>query len=468
MGHPNEGKSSVVSTLTENERVRISRTPGETTRSHSYSITRKGEPVLEIIDTPGFQNPETTLAWLQNYSGPESEMIQAFIDAHSSDPAFHHDLELLHPLTRQAGILYVADTSRPLRENDRQEMELLRLTGLPRLALLNRKKENDTYITEWREALNRRFNLVREFNAHRASFAERMDLLTSLSLLIPEQEQTLKSIRNDLIREWQERLHQSVYILEQLVLQAIRHRVKSEVKPDIPDSEQIKKTEERYRNDLRKLEANARREWRQLFHHESLPDQEHSAEEVIQDLFTEKVWRLLGLSRRQIAGAGLTAGATLGAGIDVAAGGITFGVFTLGGALAGGIGSWINGPKLGAKKLPLPGKKTWAKEQIRVGPHADPQLVFVLLDRSLLYITRLMNWAHARRDHEAFLAGISSESRYSRDWTDAQRKAVTRWIKEHARGADPSEESSEVLRKLLFEFLQSHSSSPENGASNEP
>lgn len=456
MGHPNEGKSSVVSTLTENERVRISRVPGETTRCKRFAVRLNDEPVLEIVDTPGFQNPSPTLEWFENYSGDESRMVQAFIEAHREDPAFHHDLELLEPLTRRAAILYVADSSRPLREKDRKEMELLRLTGLPRMALLNQKRQNHSHEAEWREALNRRFNLVRPFNAHHASFPERVDLLDALALMVPEHEKRLRDIRDHLVRDWRERLEQSARVLEESLRQALTLRVRLPVRPDQDEAEQEAEALRTYRTRVHAVETRARKHWRHLFHHQTLPDPGEDAELLDLDPFTGKVWRLLGLSRRQIAGAGATAGATLGAGVDVAAGGLTFGVFAAGGAMLGGLGGWMGGPKLGAKHLPLAGRHTLAKEYIQIGPHEDPTLAFVLIDRAFIYLFRLMNWAHARRDHQAFLDGLSSGTRRSRDWTPAERKQLAKWVQSFFKD-DPAPEHTDAVHHLFLDRLHSAS-----------
>lgn len=459
LGHPNEGKSSVVSTLTENERVKISTTPGETLRCKRFVIELDGEAALEIIDTPGFQNPAATLKWFEAWEGPESDMVDAFMQAHRDQEAFHHDLELMTPLRERAGILYVADASRPLREADRQEMEVLRLIGLPRLALLNFKRDNRDYLSEWQEALNRRFNLVREFNAHHATFQERMSLLEALALLSPEQEATLKSIRNKLEDQWAQRIEEAVLILEQLLLKVLRHRSSIPYDPSIPEKEQFEQAREAYRESIRALEEKARRQWRHLYQHTELPGSAEAGELLQEELFAEKVWRLLGLSRSQLALVGALTGGAAGVGADLATGGISFGVFTAGAAVLGGMSGWMGGPKLGAKRLPFPGNRTWAREQIAVGPIKDPQLLFVLLDRSLLYITRLMNWAHGRRDHEAFLAEMSKESGLVREWSDAQRKILTRWIRAHSSPENtPTAEASRSLRRLLHDLLTSHSS----------
>lgn len=455
LGHPNEGKSSVVSTLTENERVRISPTPGETIRCKPFTVNVADSKVLTIVDTPGFQNPASTLAWFTQWQGPESEMVDAFISAHAGDPTFHHDLELMKPLRDRAGILYVADASRPLREADRQEMELLRLIGLPRMALLNCKRETRNFIPEWEEALKRRFNLIREFNAHHASFDERLKLYDAMAHLVPEHAESLILLQQNLKTAWQNRLEDAVLEIESLLIKCQRHQVKIRFREDAPLASQQKSAVEKYQQDLKKFESQSRREWRRLYHHNSLPGSEESVDLLGEELFAEKVWKLLGLSRRHLLLTGAAAGGAAGVGADLATGGISFGVFTAGGAVLGGLGAWMGGPKLGAKKLPLPGGRHFAREDLVVGPYPNSQLLYILLDRSLLYLTRLMNWAHARQDHAAFLAGLSQDAGMVRSWTDQERKLFSKWHKVHQRPGHPdAARLSQNFRNLLMEKLQ--------------
>ena len=61
LGHPNEGKSSVLSTLAEDDSVRVSPIPGETTECRSFPVIIDGREVLRFTDTPGFQNPARVL-----------------------------------------------------------------------------------------------------------------------------------------------------------------------------------------------------------------------------------------------------------------------------------------------------------------------------------------------------------------------------------------------------------------------
>ena len=70
LGHPNEGKSSVVSTLVEDDSVRIGPTPGETIVCQTFQVIIDAREVIRFTDTPGFQNPHQTLQWMKKFQGP--------------------------------------------------------------------------------------------------------------------------------------------------------------------------------------------------------------------------------------------------------------------------------------------------------------------------------------------------------------------------------------------------------------
>ena len=64
VGHPNKGKSSIVSTLARNDRVAVSMQSGTTVVAETFDI-EIGRARYQLIDTPGFQRPRKVLAWLQ-------------------------------------------------------------------------------------------------------------------------------------------------------------------------------------------------------------------------------------------------------------------------------------------------------------------------------------------------------------------------------------------------------------------
>ena len=77
LGHPNEGNSSVVSTLIYDDRIKVSRIPGETIVSNRYTVRIDGDP---------------------------EKIVEQFIDTFEKDLFFVDECELLGPLTKGAGI----------------------------------------------------------------------------------------------------------------------------------------------------------------------------------------------------------------------------------------------------------------------------------------------------------------------------------------------------------------------------
>ena len=185
VGHPNKGKSSIVATLAEDDAVAISPHPGTTTQSRVYPMRLDGEVLYELVDTPGFQRARETLAWLQKHdrgAGERAAVVAEFVAAHRKDPRFHDECELLAPIVAGAGILYVVDGSRPYGRHYEAEMEVLRSTGRPRMALINLISSGD-HVGEWRAALSQYFSIVRVFDAVRADFAKRIELLRAFGAI---------------------------------------------------------------------------------------------------------------------------------------------------------------------------------------------------------------------------------------------------------------------------------------------
>ena len=132
--------------------------------------------------------PKKTLAWFKSFEGEDSQLISEFRKAVSNNPDFKDECELLSPIEEGAGIIYVVDGARPLRSDDRAEMEILRMTGQPRMAIINCKDETEAFLEDWKSEFRKHFNIVRVFNAHTATYKERIELLESLNyrlLLLP-------------------------------------------------------------------------------------------------------------------------------------------------------------------------------------------------------------------------------------------------------------------------------------------
>ena len=254
LGHPNEGKSSVVSTLTEDDRIKVSRIPGETVISKRYTVTIDGEEIIRFVDTPGFQVPRQTLTWFKAYDRDPSKIVDRFIDTHKNDPFFGDECELLSPVARGAGIIYVVDGSRPVRDDDLAEMEILRLTSRARMAIINSKTDKKDYTSDWQLEFRRHFNSIRLFNSNTANFTERIKMLESLKAIDQEWEPVLSRVILAFKKDWQKRNRLVTALMVQTIEKSLLFAVSEAVTPS-SDQEEIKeRLNKRYQIHIKKTE----------------------------------------------------------------------------------------------------------------------------------------------------------------------------------------------------------------------
>ena len=395
LGHPNEGKSSVVSTLTEDDQIRVSPVPGETQVSRTYTVEIDREKIIRFVDTPGFQAPRQTLAWFKAYEGEPEKILDQFIETFRRDPFFADECELMAPVARGAGIIYVVNGSRPVRDDDVAEMEILRLTGRPRMAIINSKQTDKDYTREWKLEFRKHFNSIRIFNSNTANFTERIRMLESLKAIDQEWEDALSKVILAFKGEWKKRNRLTcAHItlgLEKSLCFSVSERLSTTADP-VRTRERLNRS---FQKGVRKIEQEMFAQIKSLFKHHlydyPLPDYS-----LLQhDLFSKQTWELLGLTQGQLAAAGAVVGGSMGIVMDTAAGGLTFGVFTaLGGIL--GAGSAL----LGGKKIARKTGRTiqLGGDRLQVGPNDNLQFLYILMDRALIYYAHMIHRAHGRRD----------------------------------------------------------------------
>lgn len=397
IGHPNEGKSAVVSILAEDDSVRVSPYPGETIVCQTFPVTIDGKEIIRFTDTPGFQNPKRILAWMKNYQGPDSRILREFIDTHSDGPDFREDCELFTPVARGAGIIYIVDGSRPVRKVDLSEMEILRLTGRPRMAIINCKEDETAYLDQWKSEFRKHFNAIRLFSAHRATYAERIVLLENLKSIDQDWEPALDTVISALKEDWRQRNAITAEIICDMIEECLTYRITKKMTAKTDENPFRKQLREEFKAMIDKIEKTAHRKIRKNFKHNifnyDLPP--HSI--LHEDLFDEKTWQVLGLTPKQLITAAGLAGGTMGAVFDLAAAGLSFGIFTAIGGLAGAGWTALGGGKRLAKTKVM--GLNLGSRLMRIGPIENIQFMFVLMDRALLFYSHIINWAHGRRDY---------------------------------------------------------------------
>jgi hypothetical protein len=409
VGHPNKGKSSIVATLAEDETVVVSPDPGTTRQARGFQMQSDGRVLYELVDTPGFQRPRALLEWLQSHERTASEraaVVREFIACHEGDPRFKDECELLRPILGGAGILYVVDGAHPYGAEYEAEMEILRWTGQPRMALINMIGPGD-YVEEWRRALNQYFAIVRVFDALRADFGKRLELLRAFREL------------TEVDQSWAQSLEQAIEILKQdrkarqkhaaaeiadLLIEVLAQSESAPIPQGTDQAQLSNDLTERLRRRIRQREHSARRAVQELYRHHSLRMQTADFDLLAEDLFSEHSFSVFGLSNAQLSMTGAATGALAGGVIDAAVGGASLLLGAGIGAMVGGLGAMLGSKRLA--NVQLLGSAIGGYRLI-VGPISATNLPWVILGRSLLHHRLVAETNHARRESLIFDADAS-------------------------------------------------------------
>lgn len=399
VGRINKGKSSIVSTLAEDDSVHVDRVPGTTRECQRFHVSVEGRVLLTIVDTPGFEEAPRMLAWLRDRersAAARAQLVAEFVEHFRDRDEFVDECRLLQPILEGAGILYVVDGSQPYRANYEAEMEILQWTGRPRLALVNIIGDDD-HVEEWRRALDQYFSIVRVFDAHGSAFAERLGLLRAFKELREDSRTAIERTISELERDWQERRRRAATEIAALVIDGLTHFEEYPLLDDDARQAQTEEALERLYRGLRDRERRERTTIEDLYRHERLDRQEGDLERPVfeRDLFADTSWRVLGLDTWQLIRAGAVGGAAVGGAVDLATGGASFLAGTVIGGLVGGVSSYLGGKRVA--QIRVLGQQMGG-ERLRVGPVKNLNFPWILLDRALLHYRSVVERAHARRD----------------------------------------------------------------------
>lgn len=397
VGRVNEGKSSLVSTLAEDDSVEVSEFARTTTRCHRYPVRVDGETLYTLIDTPGFGNAPRALRWMRERSrsaDDRMEVVRAFVREHRDDPDFRDEGELLGPILEGAGILYVVDASHPFTPDFEAEMEILRWTGRPRMALLNRIRARD-HTVEWTRVLDQYFKHQAPFNAHTVGFGDRIDILKAFRLLQPDWRAPLDRAVEAFEKDWERRRSSAAGVIAGMIFDALSWTSRVTHGPSTSDEERARRHQEIAARELGALESRAREEVERLYRHARLK-RAGGRDLPPAELFARETWKKHGLTAAQKVAAWAGAGATTGGVIDLGVGGASLMAgLLIGGAVGAGVGVWR--AARGFRWVDL-AASTLGGDELTIGPVKDPEFPVVLFNRALAHYRLVRDRAHGRRD----------------------------------------------------------------------
>ena len=454
VGHPNKGKSSIVATLAEDDRVDIRPESGTTRVAQRFTaVARDGSPLYTLIDTPGFQRARRALDWMKRHettAAEHAEVVRRFVEAHRGQPRHADEVELLTPIVEGAAILYVVDGSTPFGPEYEPEMEVLRWTGRPSMALINPIGQAD-HVEAWRRALGQYFRIVREFNAVTVEFDKRVALLEAFAQLDESWEQPMQRAAAVLRQQRASRREAAADAIAAMLLDVLTMREQKKLGREQDPAPHKPRLEERLRDRVRARERACRQQVNELYRHHRLQLDEDEIDPLGEDLFSEATWNAFGLSRGELAKlggvGGALAGGAAGATVDAALGGLSGLVPTVFGAAAGGLGGaaggWWTSDRLAKTRLlnqPLGGRL------LEAGPIQNPNVRFVLLGRAVAHQNLVADRTHARPGVAAVVPPA--------DWPEARKRGFARLFQQLARGKQPLDPLADRLKRELLPLLR--------------
>ncbi|MEX0646718.1 MAG: DUF3482 domain-containing protein [Balneolaceae bacterium] len=392
-GAPNKGKSTFLKAMTNDPGIKVDEVARTTTSSKPYHFKSgpDGETLLTLWDTPGFENAAGVYEIIRNWESKSSEkpleLIRRYVETYQDDPYHQYETEIFKPLTGFACIIYIADCSKSFSSADYlREIQLLQFTNLPRIAILN-PIDGDQHLDSWREGLRAYFHNIKVFNPHKTTFDEKLSILGALSHLHDEWEKQINGVIDKLKQDREQVLRESARVIRNTVLRIYDEEFEIRFNGIKDEEEHKRELLSKARRFVTDTMNESQKEITEKFGfdvHISL-----NREYRENDLFSETV-RKRHVSPAQRGFIGAVAGGSVGALIDAAAGGLTFGVFT---AIAG-TGGYAAGYYSDFKPEDLINIKTYMnsdrKEVIQI-KSLNIEIGFLIINRLRQVVSSLYN-----------------------------------------------------------------------------
>ncbi len=342
VGHTNAGKTSLIRTLLRDDQFGKVDDAAGTTRYVEKSVIFSGDDeVLNLYDTPGFEDASALLQVLEDLSKTvqarlPADLLNAFITQADSYPDFEQETKVLRQSINSDVLLYMIDVREPLLGKYRDEVEILSKAGKPILPVFNFIAGHSEALIRWREQLAQ-FNLhsALEFDTVAFDFEAEKRLYQKLQSLLEKQYETLQALIDYRQEVWKGLNHAAARRIFQLITEVACYRREVAGREVAGKSGISQNDVTSMQNFVRTKEQLALRDLLTIFAFTQLDvDLQQLAVSDGQwelDIFSPRMLKDYGLS----AGATALKGAAAGAGIDLMVGGLSLGAATMLGAALG-------------------------------------------------------------------------------------------------------------------------------------
>lgn len=334
VGHANTGKTSLIRTLIrDHEFGDIQNYSGTTCHVEKISLQLDDAPLLDLIDTPGF---EDSIGLWQTRHDPsyqalsnEQWLTEVQQDRELVDD-FEQEFKILKQLSRCDIILYVIDLRQAPLGKYLDELNILACANKPIVPVLNFCQSKNNHEAAWKRSLaERQLHAHVRYDTVAFYLADERKLYQTLQSLLPEQYDALQDLIKQREQDAALRLKNAKQALVQTLVQCATSQAICQAQSPTTAETQA------FENQIRQQEKAFIKRCLALyaFREEdvALDDLALQEGQWQQDLFDANTLKSWGIST----GSSAAAGAAIGAGIDILTAGLSLGAATTLGALIG-------------------------------------------------------------------------------------------------------------------------------------
>ena len=333
IGKPNNGKSTIISALTFDDRVKVADEIGTTKELAQYKYTYQGQEICSFFDTPGFENSKEIWRYIEKKKAleiPVKEIFREFIEEFEGDDFFKKDIHILQAIVQSDFVIFVVDISKRFNKNTGvHELRIIKELQLKTVVLFNQLQKEKDYSTQWREELEKfdltNIHTIDPLDSRYSNIEKIVHSLYSPKLNTFDTQEALENLLMAYKADFANKLESSAKKIASFLHEVLKIEIKTTT-----DESEIQNAKERIKELINEKEAKTQKELSQLWGYYEIEVEDK------REHYDHKINKKIALSKKQkllldamvgavigsaadlvIPGLGVTTGAGIGAGVGI-------------------------------------------------------------------------------------------------------------------------------------------------------
>ena len=378
IGKPNNGKSSIISALTFDDRIEIADEIGTTKKSTKYSYKYNEKDECSYFDTPGFENAEHIWSYIKKQKETTfsiNQILENYINEYGNDSSTIKDREILKAIVQSDFLVFVVNISDEFNlDVIGYELEIFKELKKRIVILFNQVDKDKDYSSQWKNKLEE-YNLV---NIHKidplnSQHSNIIKILTSLYSI--DSEIYHKQQLDNVIRAYTSHYIHNLKKSSELISEYLREVLQTEVNTTRKDFESGKGYE-LIQKEINKKEKDIQKKLSNLWGYYEVKVEDK------RENYDHEINKTISLSKKEKTVASSIIGASV--------------VGTITGVLSGGLGAPVVGYFSDGKLYEI---NLLEKKDVKIEvSKKDIDLSIILITRILEFIKTVINHGHANRN----------------------------------------------------------------------